>query len=218
MMDTAPALYTWHDDVDIDGRPYPTRNPVPDNGTCSDDYLGDLTNGQRDHLRATHEAAHAVSCLAAGGHVHYARIATTTVLKSTSHSQSGFKQSGNVMICNLTEGSDVAAFLGAGERAEDRWLHQNNLWTPTRAVGIEFGAFSDRHHFLDLNPHFGFGVDHNDYRVVHDLADDLITRHWDAITAVSHILATRLHLTGGDIADLARLPNGVHSRTCNYTA
>ncbi|AWT42580.1 MULTISPECIES: hypothetical protein [Streptomyces] len=205
--------YTWHADININGQPYPTRHPVPDHGPNSDAYHGDLTYAQRDHLRAVHEAAHAVASIAAGGHIHHAKITPTAELATRELSNTGIP-SGDCSGCNLTDGQAVAVFLAAGERAEDHWLHQNKLWTPTRAAGIELGAYSDRQSFLALNPHFGFGNDHNDYRVVHDFADQLVTRCWPAITAVADVLAVRLHLTGDEIADLAHMPNGAPSATC----
>ncbi|MGP3738058.1 hypothetical protein ACTWJ9_33650 (plasmid) [Streptomyces sp. GDS52] len=52
------------------------------------------------------------------------------------------------------------------------------------------------------------------YLVVHHLADQFLSQHWGAVLAVADVLATRLHLTGGHIADLAGIPNGTHSATC----
>ncbi|MGS2592146.1 hypothetical protein [Streptomyces hebeiensis] len=216
-MTTTPATtFPWHTDININGQPYPTRHPVPDYGDDSRAYLGDITHPQRDHLRATHEAAHAIASLIAGGHIHYAKITPTCELVNAALADTGIV-SGAVFSCNFTDGQAVAVYLAVGERAEDHWLHQHNLWTPTRAVGVELGAYGDRRRFFALNPHFGFGTDHNDYRVVHDLADQLITRHWDAITAVADVLATQLHLTGDQVAELAQLPNGTHSSTCTGT-
>ncbi|MFE7111779.1 hypothetical protein ACFU98_29545 [Streptomyces sp. NPDC057575] len=208
----------WHDGIDINGAPYPTRHPATEDTGSS--TLNDLTDHHRDSLRAHHEAAHAIAALAGGGHVHYAKIATTAHLraKAAESPGAGAIAGGDVYICNLSDGRGNAIFFGAGERAEDHWLHQNNLWTPRRAVGIELGAYGDRSQFLAVNPHFGFGADHNDYRVVHDLADQLITQHWAAITIVAEVLVSRLHLTGQQIADLAQMPNGTHSATCTFAA
>ncbi|MFD0509261.1 hypothetical protein ACFQ0G_53120 [Streptomyces chiangmaiensis] len=213
---TTQTTYTWHTGMDINGQPYPTRHHAPDYGSNSDAYHSDLTNQQRDQMRAIHEAAHAVAGLAAHAHIHHAKISTTAVLKNAAPSDTGIK-SGDVFACNITGGHDIAVFLGVGERAEDHWLHQKNLWTPARAVGIELGATGDRRHFLALNPHFGFGADHNDYRVVHDLADQFVSQRWKAITAVADELVERLHLPGERIAELAQIPNGIHSATCTYT-
>lgn len=216
-MTTTQPVYTWHDDVTINGRPYPTRHPVPDHGPHSDAYLGDLDDSTRQYLHAIHEAAHAVAALTAQAHVHYARITPTGEMRAAAQ-VSNATSGGDTYVCNFTTGRDQAIYFGVGERAGDLWLRQNNLWTPTRSVGIELSAYGDRHTFLTANPHFGFGVDHNDYRVVHDLADELVTRHWTAITAVADRLTVRLHLAGDEIAALAQMPNGTHSSTCTYSA
>lgn len=203
----------WYDDLTVDGAPYPTRHAAPDYGFNSDAYLGDLPDGVRHYLRAIHESAHAVAGLAASSHIHYAKITPAAELTAAEPTPSGIS-GGDVFGCNLTDGQGFAVFLGAGERAEDRWLRLNGLWTTTRAVGIELGAHSDRQQFLAVNPHFGFGADSNDYRVVHDLADQLVTDRWDAITAVADALASQLRLTGDQVADLAQLSNGAHSPAC----
>ncbi|MEU8101771.1 hypothetical protein [Streptomyces rubiginosohelvolus] len=211
---TATETRQWHDDITINGQPYYTRHPVPDHGPNSDAYLHTLTHQQRDHLRAIHETAHAITALATGAHLHYAQVTTTNLLTNTPLTDTG-TLGGTTRICNTQDGRSFAAYLGAGERAEDRWLRQNNLWTPLLAAGIELGAYGDRQTLLAANPHIRFGIDHNDYTVVHDLADQIITTHWDAITRIAGVLKARLHLTGDEIAGLAGLTNGTH--TCDYT-
>ena len=212
---TPPAEITWHDDLRINDEPYPTRNYAPDYGPNSDAYLGTLTYGQRDAMRAVHEAGHAVAALAGGGYVHDARITTTAELVGREPSDEGIK-SGDVRICNLTDSTTCAVFLGAGERAEDRWLRESGLWTSTLAAGIELGAYGDRKALLRGNPHVGFGTG-QDYVIVHDLADHLVGEHWAHILAVAGELASRLRLSGAEVADLAGLPNGTHSDTCDFT-
>lgn len=216
-----PAESAWHDDLLINGTSYPTLHPAREDVTDSHMYLDDLTNDQQDHLRAVHEAAHAVIGLAAGAYVHYAKISTTAVLRDTSAvpdwAPPNAVPGGDTRACNLTDGLDFIVFLGAGERAEDRWLREQGLWTPSRAVGVELGAYGDRRHVLRLNPHFGFEGGVADYLIVHHFADRFVSEHWHAITTVAAVLATRLHLTGDEIADLTGLPNGTHSATCTYT-
>lgn len=208
MSSSAQSNAVWHHEVGINGEPYPTRNSAP-NCETSDEYLAGLTEEQSDEKRAIHEAAHAVAALAGAGHVHYANLVPAAAMKALPDG-GAHVESGAVFACNLVDGPVFATFLGAGERAEDRWLRQAGLWTPSRAVGVEMGACSDRRSFLGLNPRFGFGVDDYDYRVVHDLADEFIDRHWSAITAVADVLVARLHLTGAQISALAHLPNGTH--------
>lgn len=213
---TPPAASVWHDELVIDGRPYPTRHSTPDLGPSSRAYLSGLTDAQLDSLRAVHESAHAVAGLAAGAYVHHAKISTTAGLRNTSAEGRGPVLGGDTWTCNLSDGLGFATLMGAGERAEDLWLREQGLWTPVRAAGLELGAYADRRQVLDLNPHMGFGGGHDDYLVVHELADQAVAEHWDVITAVGAVLAERLHLTGDEIADLAGLPNGTHSATCDY--
>jgi hypothetical protein len=212
---TPPAVSVWHEDTDANGAPYPTRHPVPDWADNSDDLLAALTDEQRDHMRAMHEAAHAVVALAVGGYVHYAWIRRTADLRATADRLTGGVQVGaHVSVCNVPDGRDFAVLMGAGERAEDRWLRETGLWTPVLAAGVEFGAYSDRRAVLDLNPSLGFEGGPSDFLIVHELADAAVSQHWGRVTAVSSVLAERLLLTGDEAADLAGLPNGTHSATC----
>lgn len=212
-----PTTSHWHDLTVINGRTYHTRHRCPDSVPCGT-YLDDLTDDQRDTLRAIHEAAHAVAGLAAGSFIHHARISTTTALRNRTPNNEGLVIGGDVHACNLTDGPSFAVFMGAAERAEDRWLREAGLWTHTRALGIEIGAYTDRRHVLDLNPHIGFDGGPNDYLVVHHLADEFLDRHWNAVTEVADALTAWLHLTGEHIAELAGIPNGIHSATCTQPA
>lgn len=206
-----PTESVWHRDATINGLDYPTRHPVPawaeDRG---ESLLSSLTDAQRDQMRAVHEAAHAVGILAGGGYLHQAWIRTTPDVRAAGIGSIA----GRVNGCAMRSGLDVAIMSGAGERAEDRWLHETGLWSPAVAVGVEYGAYSDRLEVLALNPTLGFDGGACDYLVVHHLADTFVAAHWDAITAVAPVLAERLELTGDEIADLAGMPNGTHSPTC----
>lgn len=170
------------------------------------------SGGQMDLLRAIHEAAHAVAGLAAGSYVHDARISVTDELRADTDEVLG----GEARVCNIPNGLHFITIMGAGERANDRWLHETGLWTPFRAVGAELGAYGDRCNILRVNPHLGFAGGSNDYLVVHHIADQFVEEYWGRITAVGIVLAERLHLTGDEIADLVGLPNGTHSATCTY--
>jgi hypothetical protein len=212
---TPPAEVTWHSGIEINHEPYPTRNHAPDCGANSDAYLGSLTYAQRDTMRAVHEAAHAVAVLACGGHLHSARMTITAELRPGEPSDEG-TVGGQVLGCNVPDGRALAVFTGAGERAEDRWLRESGLWTPTRAAGVELGAYSDRRALLLDNPHIGFGTG-QDYVSVHDLADHFLGEHWSLVLAVADALAFRLRLDGEEVAFLAGLPNGTPMDTCDHT-
>ncbi|MBI0296298.1 hypothetical protein JBE04_17965 [Streptomyces sp. PRKS01-29] len=192
----------WHITMDINGEPYPTRHYAPDVEGTSDACFN-LPPRQLDYLRAIHEAGHAVTALAGRAHLHYAQI-----VKGPATSTQG----GVTDCCSrFADGQAFAVFSAAGERASDRWLREAGLWTPERAVAVEVGSHGDRHLFLSINPHVGFGDKQIDYRVLHDLADAALDKHWAATVRVADALAATGHLTGDDIATLADLPNGTHT-------
>ncbi|MFF3128531.1 hypothetical protein ACFVRD_41110 [Streptomyces sp. NPDC057908] len=194
---TAISALAWHDGIDLNGAPYPTRNNAPSVQGNSDDAY-DLPSDLVDYARAIHEAGHAVAALIGGAHLHRAQI-----VKGPATTPEG----GVTHACNLSDGHAYATFSAAGERAVDRWLHEDGLWTPDRAIATEVGAHGDRHSFLLINPHVGFGDKEIDYTVVHDLADNFLEQHWAAVTRVAHALTDRAHLTGDEIARIAGLPN-----------
>ncbi|MEU3565406.1 hypothetical protein [Kitasatospora sp. NPDC006786] len=193
----------WHTNCVLDGVVYPTRTRAPRRevtGLTAGELLEGLTQRQYELMNAVHEAGHAVAILAAGGNVHRARL-----------SPDDPDVGGAVEGCGLADGPAYAAFAGAGERAADRWLREAGLWTPGRATAVEIGARTDRRRLLRLNPHIGFGAEgRQDYRTVHDVADDVLDRHWAAVTVVAAALVDRHHLDGGAVAALAGLPNGPH--------
>ncbi|MFD7615786.1 hypothetical protein [Streptomyces sp. NPDC059802] len=192
------VMTQWHDGIDINGAPYPTRNDAPSVQGNNDDAY-DLPSDLVDHARAIHEAGHAVAALIGGAHLHHAQI-----VKGPATTPEG----GVTEICNpFANGHAYATFSAAGERAADRWLREDGLWTPDRAVANEVSAYGDRRSFLALNPHVGFGDKQIDYTVVHDLADHFLNQHWDTVTRVAHALNHHTHLDGDEIARIAGLPN-----------
>jgi hypothetical protein len=208
-----PTTPVWHDDATVNGLRYPTRNPVPAWACNSDDLLRTLTDEQRDRMRAIHEAGHAVAVLATGGYVHHAWIHTTRELQTASGQQ---HVTGRTEACGVSNGRDFVTTMAAGERAEERWLHDTGLWTSDIAVGVEYGAYSDRLEILRLNPGLGFQGGAGDFLIVHQLADQFLAEHWNAVTTVAAVLAQRLHLTGAEIAEFSGLPNGTPSATCPF--
>ncbi|MFF2549290.1 hypothetical protein ACFVUY_42950 [Kitasatospora sp. NPDC058063] len=203
-MNSTTVMIDWHTNCTLGGVVYPTRSRAPRREvTTAEELLEGLTQQQHKLMNAVHEAGHAVAVLAAGGHLHRARLMPDDL-----------DVDGAVEGCGLTDGRAYAAFAGAGERAADRWLRESGLWTPGRAVAVEIGARGDRRELLKLNPHIGFGDDERqDYRIVHDLADALLDQHWEAVTTVAAALMDRHHLDGATVAALAGLPNGPHHHT-----
>jgi hypothetical protein len=102
----------------------------------------------------------------------------------------------------------MGAYCAAGERADDRWLREEGLWTPRRAVCTEVGAQGDRQTLLAFSPHVGFGDKEVHYRAIHDLADEVIEEYWVQITTLAAVLVERIRLDGNEIASLAELEGG----------
>lgn len=198
----------WHLLIDVDGQPYPTRNYAPEIEGGSDACLN-LAAAHLDYLRAIHEAGHAVAVLIGRAHLHSAEIVTGEAVT---------EEGGVVHACNLADGHGYAVFSAAGERASDRWLREAGLWTPERAVANEVGARSDRQQFLAINTHVGFGDREVDYRYIHDLADQALDRHWEAVVRVADELVRWQHLDADTVVGLTGLPNGSGSDKCPMKA
>ncbi|MET8411091.1 hypothetical protein ABZV34_23815 [Streptomyces sp. NPDC005195] len=183
----------WHTNQYAGGAPYPTRHHTHvDCGDHGSRYLA-LPTESMQKIRAIHEAAHAVIALTGGAHLHHTQIEPPGNPGGTG---------GITGVCGLTDPQSLAAFCAAGERADDRWLRDNGLWTARRAVCVEIGAHGDRLNLLALNPHVGFGDTDIHYQSIHDLADQVIDQHWDRITTLADQLVDRLHLDGSDVASL----------------
>ncbi|MFF2123526.1 OB-fold nucleic acid binding domain-containing protein [Kitasatospora sp. NPDC058184] len=193
---------TWYADVDLDGAVYPTRTrvdgpewAVPD----SAHLLHGLTRRETVLLDAVHEAGHAVAALAVSAHLHYVLVG------AVAHNASA---RGYTEACGLARGRALAAYCGAGERAADRWLRENGLWTPVRGVAVELEAAGDRRTYREHHPDVSFGGTGPDYRGVHDAADAVLDRYWPAVRAVAAALVEHRRLDGDAIATITGLPNG----------
>ncbi|MEU1663594.1 hypothetical protein ABZ547_08260 [Streptomyces sparsogenes] len=196
---------TWHHLRQHDGAPYPVRHQPPTGLTNTNwdthyQTLG-MTAGQGNYAHCVHEAAHAVTALVGGGHVCHARVNIPC--------RPGRLGAGDAVFGGLHDAREVAA-IAAGERAENRWLQEAGLWTPRRAIAVEINASTDRRACTSRHPHFGFGDTKRDYLTAHDAADRIIDRHWAEINTVAAELLKRHTLTGDQIADLIRIPNGTH--------
>lgn len=191
----------WHIVTDPDGQPYPTRH----HAEIDDARLIDVTDAQLDYLRAIHEAGHAVAVLLGRGHLHSAQIA---------RGETDDEVGGVVQACNLADGHAYAAYSAAGERAADRWMREAGLWTPRRAVINEVAARGDRHQFLAINPHVGFGDREVDYRYVHDIADQTLDQCWATVIRVADRLVQEQRLDADAIVAITGIPNGTGSMKC----
>lgn len=192
----------WNRDVRLaDGTVYPLRNRLtegPASGEISDRTLG-LTPEQCRTSTAVHELGHAVMWLAGGLHVHHLGV--------------GIGPGGQAVCGPVTQTPEerLHRVLGvvAGERAQDRWLRETGLWTPSLAAMAELGAAHDRAYVFacDPEPRPGFGDGDVDYSVLHTMADEALDGIWDKVMTALPVLVQRSWMTGDDLADCVGLPN-----------
>jgi len=81
--------------------------------------------------------------------------------------------------------------VAAGERAQDRWLREQGLWTRGLGAFAEIGTRADRAAIFaaDPVPRPGFGDGGPDYADLHALADDALDRCRPMILrAIPHLL------------------------------
>lgn len=198
----------YHDVVLSDGSVYPLRNRLSEDirGDISNEALG-LTGEQSRASTAVHELGHAMVWLASGLHVQYLGVGIG---------------SGGQAACTAvakTPQELMARITGvvAGERAQDRWLREGGLWTPSLGAVAELGAAHDRAYVFacDPTPRPGFGDGEIDYSVLHDLADEALDAVWDKVLLALPVLVRRGRMTGDELADCVELTNrraaaGVH--------
>lgn len=186
-----------------------TRHPEPDHQWIHTWRVENLTETQKLHGTAIHEAAHAVLLCTAGVPIHSVTVRTMTEAAAASL-PSGENDRGPYKVALY----DLLTGLCAGARAEDHWLQQNGLWTPGRAWAIERHAIGDRtmtaqalQDAADLPLTYGNSGDWNDLAVIHDHTDQAIDRHWLNITDLAEALVTHRHLNAQQIARVARITN-----------
>ncbi|MEU9754338.1 hypothetical protein AB0D90_14530 [Streptomyces althioticus] len=194
------STYNWHHDVRVNGAIYPLRNRLDDayNGQPLSDRLFGFTPEQSAAKAAVHELGHALVWLDGGLRV------TQVALKRRLDGNDPFY--GVVGSGPIWEGRTTAWAVGAvaGERAVDRWLREEGLWTPSRAAWAELSAQHDRVKVLDLplDPKPGFGSLLADYGDLHQLADNALTRVWDRLRATLPALLTRESIGGQELATM----------------
>lgn len=131
-----------------------------------------------------HEAGHAIAAVTEG-----LEIWSITLQEDWQLAKEGGRS-----YLTIADSSDASpTFYAAGERAANRWLEEQGLWTPETAVSVEATAYTDRQYY--------------DFRTAHDLADALLDAAWDWVVAVADALSVRRNLTGKDIADIVERMN-----------
>lgn len=207
----------WHDNRDG----YRTRwaPPAPsdlDAHRNFRDFL-ELTESQELECTAVHEAAHAVLFHLAGATVEHVGIRMRR--EATGHpARVGVTE----VDYNLTLGSLFPA-LAAGERAEDRLLHEQRLWSPRRAWAVERLASGDRARIeRTLLECTGRSMTYGtapssccDYQNLHRATDAALTSAWSAVRTVADALVEHRHLPGLRLARIVadcRVRPGLEAR------
>lgn len=172
-------------------------------------------------MSATHEAGHAALWASLG--VPLARVWVRTVTEAVAADGSGSAAGGVVA---GGEGSTSIPHLGAmasaaaGERAADRWLHENGLWTEARAWVVERHSMDDRVYAFRLvakNPEskdrltFGERPGHPlDYATAHDEADARLEELWPGVLRIANALVAKRELNDDEVRYLLRRRNVFH--------
>lgn len=196
-----------------------TLHPGPAGPAYSMDVLELPLRGVR-MFQAVHEAGHAVvaaalDLIAAGAptvRLHTVRLYPPMPgLLNVGHAYVSW-QAG-------TDWFNLAAWSASGERAADRWLRDEGLWTPLRAWVAEVSAAADRRNIDTYDPRFQLAWSHDqhqalvqqgvtavDYADIQADADMVLTDLWPVVTTVARLLASHGSLTGDQVRALtARL-------------
>jgi hypothetical protein len=165
----------WYHDFQIEnGVTYPLRHRLSAHALThhilNAQILG-LTQDQAHASTTIHELAHTTLWIAAGIHVRHISIHASPTGEPGGHVECGTVPAHRRL--------DWAIAIAAGERAQDRWLHENGLWTSDLAADAEIGARHDRKLILDAEPDPmpGFGTGGPDYADFHTMADHALDQH-----------------------------------------
>jgi len=188
----------WHLNVD---QPQHTRHPEPHGWgrtvTHTRQALA-LPDDLEMMSIAVHEAGHTALFLKYGIPVEY--LAVYTEKEAQDKTGLGVTYRGAYSV----EYPKIASALAAGERAQDRWLQQEGLWTRDRAWAVDRHAYHDREELAtivatQLGGTLTYGVDPigtRDYQHICALADEAIAPMWTGVLALARDLARHRRLTG----------------------
>lgn len=156
-------------------------------------YLPDLSDRRVVHFNATHESAHAVTGLAAGG-----RIQRISVVPSSNRGPDyvGVPAGRVEWALDQIPVLDVIASHWAGQVAGLRWLGTFGYDTLENRIDCYSGARGDVANIKAVStgePLSAWGL---------ELADLLVERYWDTIMRLADHLSTMLVLDASEVAEL----------------
>lgn len=188
---------------------YVTRHPEPVSAASATYYeVADLRDADLRRSIAVHEAGHAVLGFAFG--IPVAAICVREDLGRAGEGPSAWVQWGKSWDVPWRRYITMCA---AGERAEDRRLREEGLWTPERAWVAERTAESDRQCVVDaLRADCGMTLSYGDdpvgdidYGTVTAAADAALHHLWDRVLSLAAALDQWGCLTGRQAAQAARM-------------
>lgn len=165
----------WHTNIGVwnpDGpghRVFPTRALFTGAGELAD--LADFTAGQHLQAVAVHELGHFLVNWKLGAQL----------FRISVQDDPGNVIPKGVVSFSHPDGDTARPVLvggAAGERACDRWLREQGLWTPARAVYGELQGITDREDARAADPSLTFDGGPNDYRHLQDEADRILDETW----------------------------------------
>lgn len=194
----------WHHNIgveNLDGtghKAFPTRTYFAGTGALAE--LAAFTAGQHLQAVAAHELGHFLVNWKLG-----ARMIRITVREDP----------GNVIpkgaVTHVPPDGNTArpVLVGgaAGERACDRWLRENGLWTQARAVYGELQGSTDRGDALKADPTLTFDGGPNDYRLLQDEADRVLDEVWSLLLRGLEHFRDFAEYTGDEMCALLGIAN-----------
>ncbi|WP_043463876.1 hypothetical protein [Kitasatospora sp. MBT66] len=190
-----------------DGSPTMTYLQGPDTWCC-DTHVLDLEPAVDLVGAAVHEAGHAVAALLLGIHVVDVELTSQAVELNCAPVVA---VNGCTSVTYEVPESAYLTMLAAGERAHQRWLINQGLWSPERAWAVERGARDDQSKAVGVlkgrfpEPAFiGPALLFWQFRPA---ADALLQANWDRVASLGRGLAHRIHLSGNEAAELTGLAN-----------
>lgn len=195
----------WHVNLGFAGpggelEPYPTRTRFPGGRSVIEE--ADLSPEQHIRAALAHEFGHFL--------VNW-RLGAVMQALSVQNPEPGRISSRGVVRFHYLGGAGRAwrTLVGgaAGERACDRWLREEGLWNPARAVYAEILARHDRRDALLLDPSITFLEGPGDYRAFQDEADRLLEGLWPLLRRGLLTLQGPVTLSGDEVCHLLGIEN-----------
>nr|WTA23841.1 hypothetical protein OG365_37920 [Streptomyces sp. NBC_00853] len=182
MTTTAQPPYFWGDEG-------PYFNPPPQPIICCQEHGEGLDIGNLEAAVAIHEAGHAVAAFLLGVHIPSIELESTAVVRDcgmgtrVEGANVGVSFAGATMKTALT-------VLAAGVSAHQWSLRVTGMLTSDRAFFAERGGTADweRAQRLARGVDGGAELDPRDYWRHWEVADELLSPHWAAVTKVAALV------------------------------